>query len=388
MRPTISAALLLVCACGNHGSSDTPAGDDGGGDDGGVVDSSVPDTADAAAPAYQVALLTASPIVSDGSKPNFQNATAPVQLKEPSFTSVKLVVDLTSPCFPFAKWKTDEPPSGQNWPADCDAFDRNFEMSLEEPSTGDAGADAGPPPVGIELQRAISPFGGPEHVETDVTDVFNGLHGAARTFKVIVTAYSDGAGKVSGSAGKWTVDAHLEVQPGPAPRNVLAVLPLTYTSVSDGGKAHDLPFTLPAGTTGGKIEYRVTGHGGGDATGDANCIGPSDEFCKRTHTLTIDGAALATIQPWRSDCTKNCTVITNDSTCPFQGGYCKQNPCGDQNSVRAPRANWCPGTPTPPFSWTPDALKTPGAHTLSYTIDKIGAGGGWRVSAVVYAYGS
>jgi hypothetical protein len=44
---------------------------------------------------------------------------------------------------------------GVRRPADCDAFDRNFEIALDEPD-----ADSGAPP-GLELVRAITPFGGP-----------------------------------------------------------------------------------------------------------------------------------------------------------------------------------------------------------------------------------
>ena len=386
--PLLVFAVAIACVngCGNKDATNAapPEPDASAGDDAGPSDDDE-DAADAAPFTYTVPLLQKAAIVSDGSKPNFQNATGPVALAEPTFTSVKLVVDLTSACFPFSNWKTDKPPTGQHWPADCDAFDRNFEMSLIDPSVA---PDAASAPPAIELQRAITPFGGPEHIETDVTDVFNALHGAPRTFKVIITTYPDGQGQVSGSAGQWIVDASLDVQPGPAPRNVLAAIPLTYTSVSDGGAAHPLPFTLPEGTTHAKIEYRVTGHGGGDSTGDTACIGPTDEFCKRTHTLTLDGQPLASVQPWRTDCTKNCTHVTGDPNFPFVGSfYCKQNPCGDPNSVTAPRANWCPGTPTAPLSWTPTTLNAPGAHELSYTIDKIGPGGSWRVSALVYAYG-
>jgi hypothetical protein len=75
-------------------------------------------------------------------------------------------------------------------------------------------------------------------------------------------------------------------------------------------------------------------------------------------------------------------------TRPSGGGYdyCLENPCGNMDSVRAPRANWCPGSPTPPFSWTP-AL-APGAHQLTYAVDGIAAGGSWRLSAVFFAFGS
>jgi hypothetical protein len=65
------------------------------------------------------------------------------------------------------------------------------------------------------------------------------------------------------------------------------------------------------------------------------------------------------------------------------GSYCEQNPCGDILSVRAPRANWCPGSETPPLAYG-GTLST-GNHTFAFSISSIA--GQWRVSATVYAYG-
>src|SRR5205085_1408615 len=96
--------------CSNKNSAGPTEVPDAGADDAATAD----DTSAPPEP-YKVQILQAAPIVSDGSKPNFQNATAPVQLAEGSFSSVKLVVDLTSPCFPFSKWKTSARPPGQNW---------------------------------------------------------------------------------------------------------------------------------------------------------------------------------------------------------------------------------------------------------------------------------
>ncbi|MGH7329356.1 MAG: peptide-N-glycosidase F-related protein, partial [Polyangiaceae bacterium] len=243
---------------------------------------------------------------------------------------------------------------------------------------------ANPSAPGIELVRAITPFGGPEHIEQDVTDIFNFIGAGKRTFVVTIPTYSDAQGQVSGSNGGWNVSAHLEVTPGTPPRRVLAVQSLVYDSfdASKSGETISLPFTLPPGTTQTTIEYRVTGHGGAtDTTGD--CIGPADEFCKRTHTLTVDGQPLGTFVPWRSDCAKLCTQTVNDAGVGPAGSYCAQNPCGAISSVRAPRANWCPSSETPPFTFTPDLA--PGDHTFAFSIATIV--GDWRVSASVIAYG-
>ncbi|HEY8089454.1 MAG TPA: peptide-N-glycosidase F-related protein [Polyangiaceae bacterium] len=369
MLPLFSAffSCLAFPACS---SSATPAGA-GGGDDGGSADGIAQP-----GPPYTQQLLQDAHIGSNSSKPDFHTAGADVALAGGPFAKVNLVVDLVSPCFPFSNWKTDAPPAGQSWPADCDAFDRNFEMALI-----DATAPQGTP--GLELVRAITPFGGPEHIEQDVTDVFNAVQGT-RTFQVTIPTYSDSAGKVSGSNGGWTVSAHLDVTPGAPPANVLAVIPLYYGSVTSGQNVTDVPFTVPPGTTSSRLEYRVTGHGGANDTSSA-CIGPADEFCQRPHQVFLDGQSIAQKTPWRTDCTKLCTLVTGG---PFGGQYCQENPCGDPNSVTAPRANWCPGSETPPFTWTPAALSTPGDHTFRFAIANIAPGGGqWRVSATAYAYG-
>lgn len=336
-----------------------------------------PDAQAETAPAapYSVTLLDNAHIGSDSSQTDFQNATAPnVELTNGPFANVNLVVDLTSPCFPFSNWTTDPPPSGQNWPADCDAFDRNFEMSLVDPTV-----DASVSP-GLELVRAITPFGGPEHIEQDVTDAFNAITGA-RTFKVIIPSYSDGAGQVSGSNGGWYVSAHLDVTPGTPPRNVLSVTSLFYGDVTSAESAQTttLPFTLPPSTTSTTIEYRVTGHGG-VANNGIECSGPADEFCKRKHVIDVDGQQIDAPTPWRTDCQTLCTMTDGGS--PF-GPYCAQNPCGSPASVTASRANWCPGSETPPIVYNPSL--DPGDHTFSFEILTIQ--GQWRVSATVYAYG-
>lgn len=333
------------------------------------VDSGMPD----AGPPYSVTVFDgvriSSPNGTDAG-PNLQHASADFSLPGAPFTSVTLVVDLASSCYPFSGWAQNPPPTGENWPADCDAFDRNFELYLELP-------DGGP---SQELVRAITPFGGPLHFEQDITDsVFNG---GDRKLGVSITTWSDGAGQVSGSNGGWNVTARIDAVPGPAPRNVVAVIPLVYRSDNGPDAGGEFDFTLPSTSTYAFLEYRVTGHGG--AAGTQGCIGPAEEFCQRTHHVRLDGEDTWMGTPWRTDCDQLCTVAHYGSP-GFD--YCQENPCGNMNSVRAPRANWCPGSVTPPIGLDSATFGTPGAHHVGYTIDNAVPGGEWRVSATVFAYG-
>lgn len=327
-------------------------------------------------PAFEIVALDDVRINSHDDQENFQDAYAEVDFGAGPYQSVKLVVDLSSTCFPFEQWDDNPPPDGQNWPADCDAFDRNFEMALFDPAfePGDAAA-----PPGLELVRAITPFGGPLHIEADVTDLLNGKPGAHR-FKTHITTYSDGAGIVSGSNGGWNVSARFEVDPGPMPRPVLATIPLFYGGVTS-ADGIDVDFVAPEGTGLGVIEYRVTGHGG--AEGDADCIGPAEEFCFRDHEVDVDGARFADLTPTRSDCELGCTIEHYD---PFDLDYCAENPCGAIGSVRASRANWCPGSVTPPFLLQGPAVDTPGPHIASFRVPKLIEGGVWQTSATFVAY--
>jgi hypothetical protein len=316
-----------------------------------------------------VPLLDHAHIGSNSTLPDFQHAHAPFTLPGGPFSDARLVVDLESPCFPFDKWTADPPPAGQNWPADCDAFDRNFEMSLDG---------------NLELVRAITPFGGPLHIEADVTDVANGLPGD-HDFGVLITTYSDAAGQVSGSNGGWTVSASLLLTPGTAPRNVLAVLPVFYGDLTDSSPKMTT-VNLISGAASARLEYRATGHGGAARNSIIDCSGPAEEFCQRTQHVQVDGSD---VEPpfvlWRDDCDTLCTLMHQG---PASGGfdYCQENPCGSVDSVRAARANWCPGSVTPPRSWDPPALHAAGDHTLTFQVDNLAPGGLWRVSSTLFLF--
>jgi hypothetical protein len=315
-------------------------------------------------------------ITSISGEPGFQHARGMIDLVDGPFEQVMLVVDLDTTCFPFESWEDNPPPAGENWPADCDAFDRNFEILLDEPENeGDAPA--------LELVRAITPFGGPLHIEQDITDVANGLPGA-HSLHVRITTWSDSAGIVSGSNGGWNVSARVEVTPGAAPRNVLAVVPVFNGSVTPDGEPASGAVDVPEGTTASRFEYRVTGHGGGDP--GVGCIGPAEEFCQRSHVIFVDDVDVDFTGAWRDDCDTLCTVDHyGDDVTGFD--YCAENPTGNMDSVRAPRANWCPGSVTPPFEWDFDSLRVPGSHELRAEVSLILPGGSWRTSMTYFAYG-
>ncbi|WP_437624912.1 peptide-N-glycosidase F-related protein [Sorangium sp. So ce1151] len=388
-RGALAAALVFAVVMGGSGcGKDAPqapggtppgaGGAGGAGGTGGSGGSGGSSTDGETATPLSIAAFEKVRITSDSGQPNFQQANTELELPDGPFTSVKLVVDLETTCYPFETWENNPPPEGQSWPADCDAFDRNFEFSLDDP--GDPAA--GPP--GIELVRAITPFGGPLHLEVDITDVANGLAAGKHRLRAVIPTWSDASGQVSGSNGGWNVSATIEAVPGPAPRKVLAVIPLFNGSQTSADKPGPLSLRVPEGTVSSRLEYRATGHGGGEI--ETGCIGPAEEFCKRTHRILVDGAEIERIRPWRDDCEELCT-LTHYGPAGDGFDYCLENPCGAIESVRAPRANWCPGSESPPFAWDADELRAPGEHTLEWELSALAEGGVWRISATYLAFG-
>ena len=381
------SGLSFTAACGERGSG-TPDASVQGEPDAGQTSSDGGDGGESGTDAGTEPLFgdpfTLTPfdkvrINSHSDQPNFQQADAPFDWGNISKASVKLVVDLDTTCYPFSKWQQDPPPEGHKWPPLCDAFDRTFTFTINPAATPED-------PPGFEVVRAITPFGGPLHLEIDLTDLANGLPGA-HTLRTRIETWSDGAGQVSGSNGGWFVTARIEVTPGRPPASVAAVIPLYQGNQTESGEGGRISFDIPEGTVETRLEYRVTGHGGPNSGGDSACIGPFDEFCRRQHELLVDDVRVDNFEAWRDDCAQLCTVVSSPG--PFGGSiqYCQENPTGAQQSVRAPRANWCPGSLTPPRVVYPDALAQAGGHTFSWRINKIGAGGVWNVSAWAIAYG-
>ncbi|WAS94306.1 peptide-N-glycosidase F-related protein [Nannocystis punicea] len=309
---------------------------------------------------------------------NTQHQDVAFDLGEGPFSKVTLIVDLDTDCYPWEKWQDSPPPQGQYWPASCDAFDRTMGF------ISDPAADADSPP-GFELLRSITPFGGPAHLEADITDYAN-AHPGGHMLRSYINSWPDGAGQVSGSAGGWHLSVRVEGEPGPAPREVLAAVSLFSGDVGVDGATTTVPFNLPEGVKKAELVYTVSGHGGAtDNIGD--CIGPAEEFCKRKHNISFDGALVTSFDAWRTDCSELCTVTTNDlGVGPDK--FCAENPCGAIASVNAARANWCPGALVAPLRGpVTSALGAGPDHEFQFAIDGVVEGGTWTVSAALYAYG-
>jgi hypothetical protein len=330
---------------------------------------------DAGATTRTLVVFDAIRISSDPDAEYFQRATVPVDFGDEPVSSATLSVELESPCYPFDRWTDESIPDGHAWPRLCDAFDRSFLFSLDDPTRSSA-------PPGLELVRAITPFGGPLSFEVDLTDIVNGRPGL-HDLSVDIQTYGDSEGLVSGAKGEWIVTARVELTYGAPPRAVLSVVPLFF-GFEQSATPDTIVFEVPRGTRSSRIEYRATGHGGGPR--DLSCLGPAEEFCLRTHTLSVDGAVLSTLQPWRDDCELGCTLTSYQSDTLSIDNYCAENPCGNVESVRAPRAGWCPGSITPPFVFEDPSLTEPGQHELSLAIDRVAEGGSWLLSGVYFAY--
>lgn len=330
---------------------------------------------------YTITLFDKETVHSVG-KVNVRKIVTTFRLKHKRFAKVAIFVKLESPCYPIGGPNWRNIPQGHNWPEACDAYDRNMNLTLNPPK------EDGDPP-GFDLIRIITPFGGPLDAAANLTDLFNGMMvdksvDTEHTLNIGISTYSDAKGQVSGAKGSWIVSARLEITPGTPPRNVLAAIPLVNTNYKDvEGKQQVVPFKLPEGVTSTKVFYTATGHGGGKA--DSACIGHADEFCKRTHKIFAGDTLLRQWTPWRTDCPKFCTEIplpTNPNR-----NHCKENPCGSIQSVKAPRANWCPGAITYPETITSPTWDTSGDHTFAYSITGLAAGASWKVSATLFAYG-
>jgi hypothetical protein len=325
-------------------------------------------------PLAPLVVLSRVRISSNPDAEHHQQAEAEVDFGRDEVARATLRIKLESPCFPFAGWADQEIPSSHRWPLLCDAFDRGLSLTLDP--GGEDDTEAAP---ALELVRAVTPFGGPLELTQDITDIVNGLPGPHR-LRLRIDTWADPDGQVSGAEGEWLADVELELEPGPAPRRVLAVLPLVYESQTE-PETDPVIFNVPNGTRTGRLEYRVTGHG---AVPELGCLGPAEEFCQRTHELRL-GGKLIELVPWRSDCAQLCTLTENTAELgPAQ--YCAENPCGAIESVRASRSNWCPGSMTGPFVVEDPTLALPGQHSVRRTIPELHEGGSWLVSLSYIAF--
>ncbi|TVR03348.1 MAG: hypothetical protein EA398_05040 [Deltaproteobacteria bacterium] len=382
-RLSLLLALLLLAACGSdddaRSSEGPPSSSDPGPSSVPAQETSSPSSEDSSTtPVDEIPLLTDARITSRPDDPNFHRVRAPLDLAGGPFADARLRIELGTTCYPFTGWNELHFPPGHNWPESCDAFDRNFEILLRQ-------IDAPEDQPLFEVERAITPFGGPMTLDVDITDLANARPGDWELI-VHISTWSDRDGQVTGADGGWNIDAFATLVPGEAPRPVLDAIPLFNGNLTHEEPLLEAEWTVDDAVESARLELRTTGHGGASDP-SRDCIGPAEEFCRRFHSLRIDGATLTIRQPWRDDCDTLCTL----RDFPFGAGdqqYCAENPCGALGSVRAPRANWCPGDVSPPLVLDDARLHAPGTRTFTMEVEDIFPGGSWRTSAVLYTYGT
>lgn len=125
-------------------------------------------------------------------------------------------------------------------------------------------------------------------------------------------------------------------------------------------------FQLPENVTDLQLLYTSTGHGG---------WGGGDEFNPKLNQIFIDGEAIFSTIPWRTDCATY--RFSNPASGNFGNGL---------SSSDLSRSNWCPGTLTPPDIIQLKNLE-PGKHVVQVVIDQ-GKDEGesfnhWGVSGVI-----
>lgn len=88
---------------------------------------------------------------------------------------------------------------------------------------------------------------------------------------------------------------------------------------------------------------------------------------------------------WRHDRERLCTLTRSEAMGPGFD-YCAENPCGAIESVRGPRANWCPGSVARAYVLESLDLATPGVHDFAISLNRLDTGGLWMLSATYIAY--
>ena len=170
---------------------------------------------------------------------------------------------------------------------------------------------------------------------------------------------------VSGSNGGWNVTrAHRRRCPAPAPRKVLAMIPL-FDGAQTTRDRRRRRFTSrsPAGTK--TRAPRVPRHRARRrrrATPAASAP-PRSSASARTRLRRRRRARGR--YPWRTDCAKLCTHRALRRRRTAASTTASRTRAARSTACRRSRANWCPGALTPPLTWDAPALHEAGDHTFS-----------------------
>jgi Peptide-N-glycosidase F, C terminal len=362
-----TAPFCLAAALGCSSNSTPPKGVDASVADAGHMADAIPDRMTDA----KVCPNADGPLtVPIATKVHLTQATPFVNLEatvpEGCWAGVKVQMTASSAC-------SGTPPAGQNWPTDCDPYDRLAQVSLADPGK-----------TAMFVLDAVTSFGGSAMWTQDVTDYASLLSGK-HTYRVEIDTYSDSQGLVTGTASSHDVTVSILLTPGPPPHDVLLAVPLLRSDITGGGDAGEpmlsAKLDAPSGATQARFDYFTSGHGANGP--EMEC----DEFCPKQNDVTLDGKSVYAKTP-TSNCSDNCThqSISGSISCAGMtfDYVCQQNPDACPPSATAPRSNWCPSQIISPIAIPLPVTALDGAHTAGVSIKN--ADGTWStsLSAVFY----
>lgn len=237
----------------------------------------------------------------------------------------------------------------------------------------------------IELMRFFTPFGvghfnsfklkdkqwqESAFYRQDISELYNELSNKDIYVGVFIGNYDKGGHKVS-----LNVTIHKDEkkyfsynfsEPLFNTTNVMEMGGQEYGTLFDNEKGLEVTFTLKKDVNNAMLRYITTGHGGWEN---------GDEFVPKLNSIYLDQVEAFKFIPWRQDC----------------GSYRSYNPVSGNfenglSSSDYSRANWCPGTVTPPNMIPLGDLKA-GTHTITIKIPQGKPEGtsfsSWNVSGVL-----
>jgi hypothetical protein len=213
----------------------------------------------------------------------------------------------------------------------------------------------------LEVVRFITPYGGRADYEVDVTALARLLRGR-RTIRAQIDTWT---------APAWRLDLsfrYARVADYDDPAWAAPVYFTTDFNRRDMPQGDSVRVTVPAGMARVVLRYLSTGH----CTDGVD----EDEFVSKANVISVDGAVVARLHPWRDDCRR-----FRD-----RNPYCARWTDGSWSSDYS-RSGWCPGVEVLPTEIDLTDHLTPGTHTLRFVIEDMrprdakGNYGYWRVSA-------